>query len=241
VGGSRRLSPGDCQRVAGALAKLCQGTVADVVVTGGVAASAQLKTTMAGDWRPLNDLDIVVESFDAIPPSWADGFLCRHIHPRAPAGKLLLQLVDAEAALRIDVFHAVGSTLARTGMHSIGGVGTARMVSLEDLAARAATMILGLGRGKTVARKHVDDFDCLSATIDRARVEVAWSDHRRLDDPETFGAASARIASLVRTHQQLLVVPEYSQDVDAKCSACKTREPFVAAPATQVYAILGYC
>jgi hypothetical protein len=57
-------------------------------------------------------VDLVVDSF-TIPASLADRFLLHHIHPHAPEGKTLLQLVDRERALRVDLFRAFGTTLTR--------------------------------------------------------------------------------------------------------------------------------
>jgi len=47
--------------------------------------------------RILNDMDIVVESFRSIPSSLADAFLFRHIHSKAPEGKMLIQFIDPGA------------------------------------------------------------------------------------------------------------------------------------------------
>jgi hypothetical protein len=53
----------------------------------------------------LQDVDLVVSGFDSVPETLAEGFIASHVHPKA-AGKLVLQLVDAEEALRIDIFSA---------------------------------------------------------------------------------------------------------------------------------------
>lgn len=58
----------------------------------------------------MNDIDFVTDSFDCIPESLADDFLFRHVHPFDPPGKTILQFIDAESALRVDVFRACGAT-----------------------------------------------------------------------------------------------------------------------------------
>ena len=81
-------------------------------LTGSLAIEAHLFSQGCNtERRSLNDLDFVVGSFASIPGSLADGFLVHHIHPHAPEGKMLLQLIDREQALRIDLFRKFGATL----------------------------------------------------------------------------------------------------------------------------------
>jgi hypothetical protein len=51
-----------------------------------------------------------------IPETLRSDFLFRHIHPFDPPGKIMLQLIDPDTALRIDVFRACGQTMSR-GAH----------------------------------------------------------------------------------------------------------------------------
>jgi hypothetical protein len=76
-------------------------------------------------------VDIVVESFASIPGALAKEFLVRHIHPQALEGKMLIQLVDADEALRIDVFRAYGATMVRSQAMCFG-TSPIQMISLEE-------------------------------------------------------------------------------------------------------------
>jgi len=189
--------------------------------------------------RALNDIDIVVPSFAAVPDALARGFLVRHIHPKAPEGKLVVQLVDAEEALRIDVFSAYGSTLARSHFRD-SPLGLIPVVSAEDLAARSASLVMDLERGQEVARKHAEDFERLAEFVDSAQVEIAWQDHRRENDPSRFGEARARIRDLVESCAALLVSPDYSRDADAICPRCEETGAWRLASGQAVMSILGY-
>jgi hypothetical protein len=83
-------------------------------LTGGLAIDAQLRVHgRSVERRVLNDIDFVVEDFASIPGSLAAAFLQHHVHPDAINGRTLLQLVDQPRAIRIDLFHALGSTLSR--------------------------------------------------------------------------------------------------------------------------------
>jgi hypothetical protein len=185
-------------------------------------------------------MDLVVESRSSIPGSLADAFLFRHIHPKAPEGKLLIQFVDPEAALRIDVFRAYGDTMARSQPVCFG-TSPIRVVPLEDLAARAASLVLDLERGQEVPLKHATDFKRLVNAVDLGQVEIAWQDHRKNGQPPTFAEASARIRDLIQSRRQLLVVPHYSKDMSAGCPKCEDCGPFRSASPATILSILGYC
>ncbi|MBZ5607976.1 MAG: hypothetical protein LAP38_06960 [Acidobacteriia bacterium] len=198
-------------------------------MTGSLAMELQL---VAPRSRRLNDIDIVVSSFDSLPSSLAGAFLFRHIHPGAIEGKTLMQLIDAELAIRIDVFRECGATLQRS---------KAALVSLQDLAARAARVVLDLEAGLPVPRKHADDFLRLEPTVNSDLAEIAWRDHRKNRSPATFREAARRIHELIQSRHQLLITPEYSQDVNAVCEQCDDTVSFRRAPAATIRAILGYC
>jgi hypothetical protein len=105
----------------------------------------------------------------------------------------------------------------------------------------AASLVMELERGATVARKHEQDFQFLSQTINLDRVEVAWQDHRKPTDPSMFKEALARVRGLVELRSDLLVVPEYSHDADAICPRCEETGPFRLASSMTIISILGYC
>ena len=236
------LSPGDARRAARALEKLERCGLRDFALIGGLAIEARLvgHSTQA---RALNDVDIVVESFGAIPATLADDFLFRHIHPHAPQGKTLVQLVDPGEALRIDIFRAYGATLARSVPMDFPG-GSVAVAALEDLAAREASLLMDLACGSPVPLKHARDFQRLAdavAAVDPSRIRAAWGDHRKSHDPETFGEAAACIAELTQSRRELLVFPGYSRDADAVCPKCQETATFRLAPAHAILSILGYC
>ncbi len=185
-------------------------------------------------------MDLVVESFSSIPGSLADTFLFRHIHPKALEGKLVIQFIDPEAALRIDVFRAYGATMARSQFVCVG-TSPIRVVSLQDLVARAASLVLDLEGGQEVPLKHAKDFERLVNAVDLGRVEIAWRDHRKNGQPAAFAEAAARIRDLIQSRSELLVVPHYSTDINACCPKCEDYGPFRSASPAMIQSILGYC
>jgi hypothetical protein len=78
--------------------------------------------------------------------------------------------------------------------------------------------------------------------IDLDKVEIAWQDHRKQDDPSTFKAASARIPDLVQSRGDLLVTPKYAKNVDDAeiCPRCQDVGPFHSASPERILSILGY-
>jgi hypothetical protein len=218
------LAPGDARRVERVLAKLARQGLRDFALTGGLAIEAQLAARgCIPQVRILGDVDLVVESFDAIPPALAEGFLFRHIYPHAPQGKTLVQLVDPGEALRVDIFGACGTALAGASLMDFP-TGPLAVVAVEDLAAREASLLMDLARGSPAPRKHAQDFERLLAAVDPGRIDAA-----------------ARIAELMRARPDLLVAPEYSHDAESVCLKCEEAGTFRLAPPRQILAILGYC
>lgn len=209
-------------------------------ITGGLALDThRLALEQSAPARPLNDIDLLVTDFAAVPVGLGTGFLANHVHPEAPAGKLVVQLVDADDALRIDIFSAYGSTRTRS-MILDSPFGAISTVSIEDLASRAASLLMDLARGERIARKHAVDFVWLAEKVDPDRIGLAWTDHRRPNDPPSFQAARQRISELVRLHPELLVTPEYSKDVHSVCPKCRETGGWHRAPGWRIMSILGH-
>jgi hypothetical protein len=238
------LSIADAHRAARVLAKLEAGGLREFALTGGLAVELQLAAHgHSPQARPLNDIDIVVPSFGALPAGLADGFLNRHIHAQAPAGKMLLQLADPDEALRIDIFSACGGTLARSEPMELHGAAR-RVVALEDLAAREASLLMDLARGAAAPRKHARDFERLAAAAtgaDPGRLAAAWRENRKSRDPQEFRDAAAGALELIGARPDLLVAPEYSRDADAICPKCQETGAFRLAPGRTILSVLGYC
>jgi hypothetical protein len=235
------LSSVDAKRVCRVLEKLALRDLHGFALTGSLALETQwIGLGHPPHTRELNDLDIVVDSLASIPDDLARDFLVRHIHPKAPQGKMLIQLVDPEEALRIDVFRAYGATMMRSQPVCFG-TSLIQVVSLEDLAARAASLVMDLGRSVPVARKHARDFQILAQVINVNCIEAAWQDHRKSTDPGTFKEALTQIGDLVKSHGDLLVVPDYSHDGDAACPKCEETPSFRLASPEAIMSILGYC
>jgi hypothetical protein len=190
--------------------------------------------------RPLHDMDFIVSSFDCIPESLAHDFLLRHVHPGDPPGKTLLQCVDPGTGVRVDVFRAYGDVMKRTGATELFAV-PFRVISLEDLTARAARLSWHLADGAVVAPKFVRDLFRLLEVVSIDEMEPAWQEHRRPGSPENFSAAVKEIRILAEAHPELLVSPIYSTDVHAVCERCRDTPALPLADANRILAILGYC
>jgi len=230
----------DTARVNRTLDKLRGCGLRDFDLTGSLAFEThRLAREARAARRTLNDIDIVVADFATVPQRLTADFLVMHVHPDAHAGKMVVQIVDPEESLRIDIFSAYGRTRQRSS-RVVSPFGEVPVVSIEDLAARAGSIVFGLARGERVARKHADDFGVLAAWSDPDLVEICWQDHRRSNDPSTFKEASRRIRELVLKNDALLVAPQYSQDPDAVCPKCRELGRWRRAPGRTILSILGY-
>lgn len=223
----RFLSPDDTNRALRTLRKLRRHDIQGWALTGGLAVEIhRLRRGCDTSVRALNDIDFIAESFDAVPESLADDFLFRHIHPWDPPNRMMLQFIDAESALRIDVFRACGHTMRRTtNLHLSAGM--IQLISLEDLTARTARPALDVADGATTPSKHPADFLRLAELVDATEVETAWLDHRKPGQPASFQEARSLLQYLIPARQNLLITPDYSKDADDICSRCEsTLAPF---------------
>lgn len=210
-------------------------------LTGSLALEAHLRSCGANTIdRALNDIDVVIASFTGAPASLTRHFLCVHVHPDATGGRTLLQLADPRTRMRIDMFQAVGATMSRTILVRCGELDV-RIVSLEDLAARAVRHVLAMERGNPVPRKTADDLLRMLPHVEMSAAEYAWRDHRARASDGSFESAAARATALIECCPQLLSAPVYSTDTSAICNRCRPHGAFRLAPKQDVLAILGYC
>lgn len=233
------LSPSDCLRASESLAKLLACGLCECALTGGVAAELHLVAQgRRAEQRVLNDLDLVVESFEAIPAAIAEGFLLHHIHPHALEGKTLIQLIDEKQRLRIDLFRQFGSTLKRARIPE-PAIGPLPLISLEDLVARTTSMVLGcLRRRHTIDVKHARTFRRLTGLGDPAKLETAWRDHRQ-EQEESFAEAAGLAQELLDAHPELVVREQYESEVKL-CPECRDVGAFRRARPPLILQTLGY-
>jgi hypothetical protein len=208
-------------------------------LTGGLAIAAQLRAHgRPVERRHLNDIDLVVAGFAAIPESVTTSFLLHHVHPDATEGKTLLQLIDEATALRVDLFRTFGHTLTRASALDDETSGL-HVVSVEDLVARTTALVCGsLRRRKTVDGKHVAAFTRLLGVGRREQLAAAWRDHRQAV-PGTLDEATSETMRLLDAHPELVVVERYSAAV-MPCERCRERGPFRPGPPGAIVRTLGY-
>jgi len=109
------LSADDARRAEHTLGVLARHEIEPLALTGGLAIEMHcVRRGLPADMRPLNDIDFVASTFSDIAQTLDADFIFRHVHPCESPGKMLVQCVDAVAALRVDIFRACGNTMART-------------------------------------------------------------------------------------------------------------------------------
>jgi hypothetical protein len=206
-------------------------------LTGGLAFEIHAaRLGLAPIDRGLNDADFVAPSFHSIPSTLAGDFLFRHVHPLDPPGKMMFQMIHRVSALRIDVFRAYGGMLKRTIRAD-----SQQVVSLEDLLARQARMLLDLAAGLPVPAKHARDYLRFIAAVELAAIETVWLDHRKPTQPSTFREVRQTLPGLIHAHRELLITPEYSKNPTEVCPRCSPTAAFPLADPTTILALLGYC
>ena len=237
----RFLSAAGADRAWRTLRKLARHHIGGWALTGGFAVEVhRLRRGRQASVRALNDIDFVAGAFECIPETLADDFLFRHIHPSDPPGKTILQLIDPDSALRVDVFRASGATMSRTSRLDLPA-GACGLISLEDLVARSARLVLDLADGLPVSSKHAGDFLRLVEIVAPADVEAAWQEHRKPAHPATFEEADRLLQNLIPARQNLLITVDCSKDTGEVCPRCAPTPAFRLAEPKLVLSLLGYC
>jgi hypothetical protein len=237
----RFLSNDDEARAGRAFEKLVRHDISSWVLTGGLAIEIHHELQgHASCMRRLNDIDFITGSFDDLPGSLARDYLFRHVHPFDPPGKTILQAIDPDEALRIDVFRAFSASIERACKVHFADM-TVRLISLEDLVARTARLVMELVRRVPVPAKHARDFVRLIELVRPEGIEIVWQEHRRPNDPASFLEAKKLGEQMILTHQDLLITPQYSTDLAEACKRCAPTSAFGLADPKAVISLLGYC
>jgi hypothetical protein len=212
----RFLSIDDSTRAFHTLRKLALHEVSRWALVGGLAVEFHcLRAGQPHPIRHLNDIDFVAPAFECIPETLARDFLFRHIHPFDPPGKTIMQLIDADPSLRVDGFRADGGITSRAISIDLPS-GPLRVISVEDVVAREARLLLDLDASVPVAAKHADDYLRLAELVKSSHVEtVARSPEA--DSPDDFGEADSVVKRLIATRRSLLIIPDYSKDAAEIC------------------------
>jgi hypothetical protein len=237
----RFLSISDSTRAFNTLRKLALHEVSRWVLVGGLAVEFhRLRVGRSHAIRQLHDIDFVASTFECIPETLARDFLFRHVHPFDPPGKNMMQLIDADTSLRVDVFRANGGIMSRAISVDVPS-GPLRVISVEDVLAHEARLLLDLNASVPVAAKHADDYLRLGELVKSSDMEAAWQDHRKPTHPMKFGEANTLLKGLIAARRDLLISPEYSKDTAEVCPRCVRTSPFQLADPNVVLSLLGYC
>src|SRR5262249_1163148 len=132
---------------------------------------------------------------------------------------------------------ASGGLMSRTERTPLPS-GPIRIVSLEDLAARAARLVLDLVDAIPVPSKHAHDYLRFAKLVDPAKVEAAWQGHRRPAHPATFQETNCL---LQKSRLELLITTDYSTDMVELCPHCIPTDTFRLPDPHAILSILGYC
>jgi hypothetical protein len=187
--------------------------------------------------RRLNDVDLIVEDFDALPASLAGSFLLSHVHPAAAEGQVLLQLIDESFALRIDVFRAFGRSLSRAV--DVRATAPLPVLAVEDLRARATAIVYGhLQRRRPLDPKHASAMHDLVGLGERDALDAAWEEHRQ-GLPGSFDEAHRKACRFLEERPELLIPDQYSAVIEP-CHRCRAVGQLRPSPPEQIVAVLGY-
>jgi hypothetical protein len=232
------LNADDASRAIAVLEHLA-GHGVSFALAGSLAIEARLRALgRAFSRRKLNDIDLVVADMASLPQALAGTFLVSHVHPLAPEGKLLLQLVSAEHRLRVDVFRAFGATLSRAGRLD-AQTGSLDVLAIEDVRARLiAHLCMCLRNNLVIESKYLDAFRRLDGLGDPGKLREAWNDHRQ-EVPGTLAEASEQALQGISERPDLIRGETYSVRTEP-CERCRAHGLIVPAESVRIVEILGY-
>jgi hypothetical protein len=93
------------------------------------------------------------------------------VHPFDPPCKTMMQLVDADTSLRVDVFRTNGEIMSRAILVD-GPSGPIRVISVEDVVACEARLLLDLAASVPVPAKHANDYLRLADLVKSSNLET---------------------------------------------------------------------
>jgi hypothetical protein len=226
--------------IGNALARFLRHGSDGLAIAGGIALAAQA-VRLYGERidRTFVDIDFVAPSLDTLYASLIEEFICPHVHGAAESGKTLAQFLHPDDAIRIDIFRAIGEAQSRATPFRIGTTWIG-ILSLEDQAARAASVCMKLTRGGSVVAKHFPDFLRLQQLVSPDRIDAVWQEYRREFEPPQFVEAASQIEAAARTHPERLVGAAFNRDVNAVCPNCAAWGSFRPAEPARIIRILGY-
>ena len=227
-------------RATNALARFARHGSGKQALAGGIALAAQGTRIHAAHLdRSFGDIDFVARSLDVLSATLAGEFICPHVHGQAAPGRTLAQLVHPDDSVRIDIFRAIGRALARADPFHRGPL-TIAVLSVEDQAARAASLCMKVARGGCVVAKHVPDFILLRGIAAAERIDAVWQDYRRDFEPLLFAEAVEQIEAALEEHPERLISPTFNRDPNAVCPNCVPWGAFRPAEHARTFQILGY-
>jgi hypothetical protein len=231
------LIPADAGRAARGVETLIEHGLRPAVA-GSLARALQLRALGRGRApRRLNDVDVIVENFGALPASLAGSFLLNHVHPAAAEGQVLVQLIDESLALRIDVFRAFGRSLSRAV--DVRSTVALPVLAIEDLRARATAIVYGhLQRRRPLDPKHVSAMQDLAGLGERDALNAAWEEHRQ-GLPGSFDEAHRKACRLLEQRPELLMPDQYSAVIEP-CDRCRVVGQLRPSAPERIVAVLGY-
>lgn len=119
--------------------------------------------------------------------------------------------------------------------------GPLRVISVADVIAHEARLLLDLDASMPVPAKHAADYQRLVELVKSSDMETAWQDHRKPTHPMTFGETNRLVKRLITARRNLLISPDYSKDASEICPRCVPIPPFQLADPKVVLSLLGYC
>jgi len=231
------------ERLAETLRRTCDGAIAPVLIVGSIALRYHLnRHGCAPLHRPLHDLDLAVSDVESLPPVEGEALLVSHYHPDSATsgtGRLLLQLVDPETALRIDIFHALPGAFHRAS--PLGHCSPHIFVAcIEDVLVRSILVLGAQIESGSVEFKHVETIQRLSDIVKMEKADQLWATIDQGVWPGSIREAIEHAGSVLQDHPSLYGVLQYGRLDDPPCDQCLWTDRYPLAEKHRIFEILGY-
>lgn len=189
--------------------------------------------------RPFNDLDIIMESMEAIDPNVTKEFMVYHYHPHQKNGTFYLVLIDPESKTKIDIFDykdVPPESIVKVPF----GKELIKVVSIEDQLVKTVIDIQRISETAKVDPKQFIDTTLLSQIADMNLANKIWGRKNNPQWPTNIKDAIKRANKIKNEHPEWVQEKPFRKPKPYICPDCVNDSQFPLTPMATIYEALQY-
>ncbi len=210
------------------------------IIVGGV--STRFNSSRVGikfPIRPLNDIDIIIESREVILPSITRNFLVYHYHPNpSHNGSFYIALIFPNTKTKIDFFDYSNKPekiyRIKYNEHLV------QIQSAEDQLVNTVNQIQRISNDDKVDPKQFLDLEFLIKSSNLEKATSIWEIKHRAKYGKGLKDAIQKAKKNANDHPEWLQVKPERKSEPYTCRDCVVTKDFPIAPMETIYKLMGY-